>query len=470
MVKFRDVQLRLLGSLVSERADELCPNVIVQGYKSVGKSYTVSEYLKLLGIRYTNINCEDCITHKILLQRCLLNIIADSGIKYDHLNFMYKGLRAARTSVLCENFAYFLMLLEQFVVDTGYNDHHVLVLDRFDQCCDPTDELFASFLKLREYSVIRNISVIYITSHGDPREISTFSTPHVHFGPYSQAELTTILHDLQLGQLKNVSPAKSKLYWSQFAKLVVDLFYDHSGSDVLLLKDLCSKLWPKFAEPVELGRFQPSEFIQVYREIRDDVFNDDVVGNSMVNTYGETSVDETLTGSALSDLPYHSKFILLASYLASHVDPKSDLQLFSKMKSVKKQRARKNTEHIMKRDIDSRLLSAALFDLERLKAILSVIYRNESKSMANDNEILNLYQDLSERDLARKENEFATFTLNTNVDVNTQLATLVSLGLVTRTYALDILSSKIRWKCNVNWDTIEDISREIKFPIQNYAV
>lgn len=469
MVKFRDVQLSLLGSFITEIANELCPNVIVQGYKSVGKTYTVSQYLKLLGIKHTIVNCEDCITHKILLQRCLINFIADSGHKYDLLKFMYKGLQAARTSVLCENFAYFLMLMEQFIVDTGYGDHHVLVLDRFDQCCDPTDELFASFLKLREYSLIRNISVVYITSHGDPREILTFSTPHVSFGPYSQSELTAILQEQQLGQLKGVSADKLKAFWAQFAKLMVDLFYDHTGSDLLLLQDLCGKLWPKFAERVGLGQFQPTEFIQIYREIKDEVFNDEVVGNSVVNTYGEEQGDESGSGSALSDLPYHSKFILLASYLASHVDPKSDLHLFSRMKLVKKQKTKKQTEHITKKDIDSRLLSAALFDLERLKAILSVIYRNESKSMANDNEILNLYQDMSEREIARKDNEFATFTLNTTVDVNVQLATLASLGLLTRTYALDILSSKIRWKCNVNWDTIEDISREINFPIQNYA-
>lgn len=471
MIKFRDTQLDLLGCFISKDANELSPNVIVQGYKSVGKTFTVKNFLEELGVKHTFINCEDCITHKILLQRCLLNTIADSGVQYDVLNFMYKGLKAARTSVLCENFAYFLMLLEQFIVETGYSDHHILVLDRFDQCCDPTDELFASFSKLREYSAIRNISVVFITSHGDPREISTFSVPHVYFGSYTQDEVTTILQENQLGHLNNVSPDQESSFWAQFTKLVVDLFIDYTGSDLSLLEDLCLKLWPKFTEPVILGKFKPTEFLQIYREIKDQVFNDEVVSNSVVNTYGHGEEDELLTGSSLSDLPYHSKFILLASYLASHIDPKNDLQLFSKMKSIKKKKERKPTELITKKDIDSRLLSAAFFDLERLKAILSVIYRNESKSMSAENlEFFNLYQDLSERDLAKKEHEFATFTLNPSVDVNIQLSTLVSLGLISRTYALDILSSKIRWKCNVNWDVIDEISREILFPIYNYVV
>lgn len=470
MVKFRDTQLELLGAFVSKDSLQLCPNVLVQGFKSVGKTYTTQKYLELLDVKHTIINCDVCITHKILLQRCLTNIIADSGHSYDLLNFMYKGLRAARTSVLCENFAYFLMLLEQFIVETGYNEHHVLVLDRFDQCCDATDELFAEFLKLREYSLIRNISVIFITSHSDPREISTLSLPHIHFGPYSQDELTTILQNSQLGRLESVSDERSRSFWFQFAKIIVDLFIDYTGSDLSLLGDLCMKLWPKFQHAVDLGRFQANEFIQIYRELKEDIFNDNVISNSVVATYAQEEAEDELSG-ALSDLPYHSKFILLASYLASYVEPKNDLQVFSRISSNKKKRESRPTELITRRQIDSRLLTAGFFDLERLKAILSVIYRNESKTMSTENlEFFNLYQDLTEREIAKKENELATFTLNSSVDVNTQLSTLVSLGLISRTYALDILSSKIRWKCNVNWDIIESISQEIQFPISNYVL
>lgn len=467
---YRETQLALLNSFISADADQLAANVVVQGYKSVGKTYTVTKFLQEIAIKHTIIKCEDCITHKILLQRCLMNLIADSGVHYDVLNFTYKGLKAARASVLCENFAYFLMLLEQFIVETGYSEHHVLVLDRFDQCCDPTDELFASFLKLRELSVIRNISVVFITSHEDPREISTFSVPHVQFEPYSQEELTQILQNEPLGHLNNATPAQNTLFWSQFCKLIVDLFIDYTGSDLSLLQDLCTKLWPKFAEPVNLGKYRPSEFIQIYREIKDQVTHDNVIGNSVVETFGETGKDESFSGSSLSDLPYHSKFILLASYLASYIEPKNDRQYFSKLKAERKKRERKATEQITKKDIDSRLLSAAFFDLERLKAILSVIYRNESKTMSTEGlEFFNLYQDLTDRELAKKENELATFSLNASVDVNTQLSTLATLGLISRTYALDILSSKIRWKCNVNWDVIDELSREILFPILNYV-
>ena len=207
-------------------------------------------------------------------------------------------------------------------------------------------------------------------------------------------------------------------------------------------------------------------------DTRDQIFNDSIVSNSCITDYITKTEEVPSNVSPVADLPYHSKFLLIASYLASYVDPKSDLNVFSRMKTLKKRKERKTTESsISKKNINSRLLSASFFDLERLKAILSVIYRNESKSLSQDNqEYLNLYQDLTERELAKKDNEFATFTLNTTVDVNTQLSTLVSLGLINRTYALDILSSKIRWKCNVGWDIIESLAREILFPIENYIL
>ncbi|EEQ36622.1 hypothetical protein CLUG_00745 [Clavispora lusitaniae ATCC 42720] len=468
----REKELDLLSCFITK--EPLCssPNLVVQGYKSVGKTYTVLNYLHELGIKKSIVNCDECITQKILLQRCLMSIMAESGKEYDASNFMYKGLKAARTSVLCENFAYFLMSLEQFIVATGYNEPHVLVLDRFDQCCDPTDDLFSAFVRLQEHSVIRNISVIYITSHDDPREISTLSVPHIHFGPYSQDQLVEILQAKHSFHLNDVSPDEDVAFWRNFTKLIVDLFYDYTGSDLLLLSDLCHNLWHKFANPVNNGRYKPSEFLRLFRDIRDQIFNDSIVSNSCITDYITKTEEVPSNVSPVADLPYHSKFLLIASYLASYVDPKSDLNVFSRMKTLKKRKERKTTESsISKKNINSRLLSASFFDLERLKAILSVIYRNESKSLSQDNqEYLNLYQDLTERELAKKDNEFATFTLNTTVDVNTQLSTLVSLGLINRTYASDILSSKIRWKCNVGWDIIESLAREISFPIENYIL
>ncbi|GEQ71874.1 hypothetical protein JCM33374_g5560 [Metschnikowia sp. JCM 33374] len=478
-VDFRRNEQEILASFITGDTRTSVPNAIVSGYKSVGKTHVVLRHLDNLAIRRTVVNCDEFITQKILLQNCLHRIRADSGVDLStyHQKFTYKGLEAARLSLLCETFAHFLMALEQFVEETGYSEPHVLVLDRFDQCIDHTDDLFRSFVKFREYSTIRNISVVYIISHEEPTQLTTINVPHVRFAPYTLEQVTEIMSKCPFPEV--LRGEVDIAFWKKFAKLVVDLFFDYTGSDISLLKDIFQNLWPKFYGLVDPESPNQRDFLDIYRELKDEIVKDEVISNSTVTMYGSGFLEEDAS-VPLSDLTYHSKFILIAAYLASFTDQKTDTQLFSRLKTSKKRvgsrspkKSSKNSADagMSKSNIDARLLSASYFDLERLKAILSVIYRNESSTLSKDNqEYFNLYHELSERDLAKKENEFNTFTLNKSVDVNTQISTLADLGLISRTYSKDPLSTKIRWKCNIGWDVIDGISKEIGFPLSNYSI
>lgn len=483
LVSFRDRELKLLQAFITADASVLVPNLVVLGFKSVGKTHTVLRHLAQQGIRHTVINCDEFITQKIMLQKCLHNFRLDSGVDLStyHQQIMYKGLEAARISLICETFAHFLTALEQFITETGYSEPHVLVLDRFDQCLQHTDDLFRSFLKFREYSTITNVSVVFITSHDLPREIATIAVPHIHFLPYLPEQATQILIGDPFPEV--VDGLLDPNFWANFAKLMVDLYFEYTGSDISLLRNICHKTWPMFVEPILEGTHQDTNFLKIYRDIKDKLLQDNVFSSSLVVEYPSRVSERPGGHKKYSDLPHHSKFILIAAYLASYGDPKSDIHLFSRLKSLKKGSPRKNPKSspsksgantpslLHSSEVDSRLLSAAYFDLERLKAILSVIYRNESKTLARNNqEYFNLYHQLSERDLARKENEFSTFTLNKNVDVNAQIASLVSLGLISRTYALDTLSARIRWKCNVGWDVIAKVAEQVQFPLATYTI
>lgn len=465
-LRYREHELQLLSSFIANDAAISASHLIVQGYKSVGKTLVVRRFLEDIEIKRSIVNCDEFLTQKLLLQKCLHKIRQDSGVDLStyQQKFMYKGLEAARESVLCETFSQFLMTLQQFFTETNYTSPHVLVLDRFDQCLDQTNDLFRAFLRLREYSTISNLIVVFITSHEDPREISPFSIPHVYFRPYNQEELVSIMASTHPEEVDQGLIEKS--VWQSFSKLVIDLIYDYTGTDVSLIKDITAKLWPKFYAKYNLGGNKSGDFLKIFRSLRDEIFQDDIITNSTVTVYGSKSNDAKSSNATLNDLPYHSKFILIASYLASYTEVKQDIQLFSRVKTAKK-RPSKNKSN----KADAHFMSAAYFDLERLKAILSVIYRNESTTLSRNNQnFFNLYHDLSEKDLARKESEFSTFTPNKTVDINTQISTLLSLGMLARTYSLDALSARIRWKCNVNWEVISNIAREIGFPLHNYVL
>lgn len=478
LVQCRDLELDLLSSFITYDAVTLVPSLIVHGYKSVGKTYTVETHLKTLGVKHTIIKCDESITKKLLLQRCLKRIRTDSGVdlsKYNQI-FNYKGIEVTNVSKLCETFINFVSSLEQFIEETGYNDHHVLVLDRFDQCMESINDLLLGFLRLQEQSKIKNITVILIVSSEDIREITTNATPRLYFGAYLQSDIITILQSNRFCSFgKNYSSKEVSEFWNQYTKAIVDTFFSYTGPDLTLIKDICQKLWPSFVQPILSGKYSIHDFVKIYRDNRDLFTSETVVNNSFVEDLDNKGKSLHVDNTAVSDLPLQSKFILIASYLASYNEAKNDLHLFSRVKVTKERKKKalpsKNKNGFLTKEIlDAKLFSPNYFDLERLLAIVSVIYRNESDSLHNRTESLSLSLELPEQNIINREKEFSTFTLNSSIDLNSQIASLASLGLLTRTYALDILSSKVRWKCNISWPMVEAIAKDINFPLQNYLI
>lgn len=461
----REQETGILASFLSKDPELLAPALVVSGYKSIGKTHTVGTYLRSAGIGHTFVQCDECITKRLLLQRCLKRVAASLGPK----------CAPEASALLCEGLSSFMVTLEGMLAELG-QQNHVLVLDRFDQCIEHATDLFVALLRLHETSRVQNLSIVFITSSEDPSEIITNPVPHVFFRPYSVEEVVEILQQEQLCffDREDLDGRSGNDFWKQYAKIIVDLFFAYTGSDLVLLTDICKKLWGGFIAPVLDGTYAQREFVKVYRESRALFNNDNIINNSSIVEYSTLQEESELGSVNVSDLTYHCKFILIASYLASFVEPKHDLHFFSRIKANKGKVRRRNTAkakngYLSKDDIDNRLLSPNYFDLERLRAIVSVIYRNEAETLNKSNlEFSNFYQDYTEAELAKKDEEFAKFTFNPNIDMNSLIATLASLGLITRTYALDVLSSKIRWKCNLSWPMVEDICTDINFPILHY--
>lgn len=469
-VKCRDDQIDLLNSFISNDAAINVPSLIVHGQKSIGKTYTVEKFLSSLGIRKTVIRCDECVTKKLLLQRCLRMIRNDSGVdltKYNQI-FNYKGILVTNFGKLCETFTNFAISLEQFFEETNYEEPHVLVLDRFDECIDSINDVFLGFLRLQEFSKIKNMTIVFIMSGDDPKEVITNMVPHVFFPQYSQEQVVDILQSNALCLLPSVdlNTDSHNNFWKQYAKMIVDSYFPYTGSDMNLLVELCYKLWPHFTGPIKSGLYKSSDFIKIFRDKRELLTDSSILNSSNIVSYDDTK--SLLGTNTVADLTVHSKFLLIASYLASHVEPKYDLQVFSRVKVGTKKRRSNKKGDVSKAAMTSRLLTTNYFDLERLLAILSVIYRNESEFLNGDLDDVRLLYNKSERDIALKNHEISIFSINSNIDINCQIATLVSLGLLVRTSTLDILSAKVRWKCNISWETALNISKELNFPLHHY--
>ncbi len=143
-------------------------------------------------------------------------------------------------------------------------------------------------------------------------------------------------------------------------------------------------------------------------------------------------------------LPYYTKYLLSAAYLASYNPARQDLAFFTKA-SEKKRRKRgggtavshfRPSKH---RKIQRRLLGPQAFVLERLLAIFHAIVPHTVASGS--------------------------------ADVLTQVATLANLRLLARTASGgDILDAGTKWRVNVGWEYIRELARSLRFDIENYLV
>lgn len=476
---YRSKEVDLLSAFITDDIRTTVPALIVHGYKSIGKTYTLDSFFNSrlsTGVKKTIIRCDECVTKRVLLQRCLKRIREDSGIpksKYSE-NVSYRGGEVTNFGGVCENFENFIIAMEQFIDETGYNEPHVLVLDRIDQCMEIADDLYTAFNRLHEQSTVKFLTTVLVISGDLPKEIVTSGVPQVFFKAYESEQVLDILQSQQLCQFNaNLRiPVNVQVdFWNQYTKIIVDLFFSYTGSNMNVLIDICYELWEHFTKPIESGRYQPQDFLKIYREIRTSILDDNVFSQSQVEPYNETESNKTNSSSSF-DLPVHSQFILMACYLASLIEPKNDLQMFSKLKTLRAEKSNKKSspskssskrQQMTRQNIDTRLLTPGTFELERMLSILTVIYRNESSSLSASIERLHMIEEENDN----WDKELATFTLNADIDVNSQLATLASLGLVQRTSS-DVLSSQARWKCNMSWSTAESIAKELNFPLKTY--
>ncbi|CAX40210.1 origin recognition complex subunit, putative [Candida dubliniensis CD36] len=477
-VKERDEEIDLLNAFVNKNPRLSSPCVIVHGYKSIGKTFTVTKFLKALGLKFSTVNCDECVSKKILLRRCFDRIRIDSGRQIGPINTRSDLAKYGNTG---DSFSTFLSALELFADEFGYrDDHHVLLLDRFDQCFEYVNDLLAGFTRLKESSSLQNFTVIVVVAGEDPKEIVTLSNPHVYFKVYNETQIISILQQNRLCKFDDTldnSPESIEFY-NQYVKAIVDMFYSYTGSDMSLLIDFTKRLWDPFIEPIRQGRLQITEFVKCLKEGMHLFTDEDVVSNSGVIEFKTLQWEQQMShGGHVQDLPLHSKFFLLASYLASYGNQRNDLHKYSKVKVVKykKRQSTKSAKvtkgHMSKESIDTRLLSANFVDLERILAILSVIYRNYAPSLNHSDKDELLYMDdrIIENE-EKKESERSRFTLTRNIDLSNQIATLFSLGLLSKTNSSDILTAKVRWKCNIDWDTAEGIAKSVNFPIAEFMI
>ncbi|KAJ1563483.1 Origin recognition complex subunit 5 [Nowakowskiella sp. JEL0078] len=224
----------------------------------------------------------------------------------------------------------------------------------------------------------------------------------------------------------------------------VSLLYDTFRAPSQYLDELryhATLFFPKYIEPIKQGKATKQQVgklaknVEIYlREAIDKMYMREISEVDLKNiekmhidsnnpTYIKKIVQYDL------ELPFFTKYLLIAAYLASYNPKKLDSRYFSRIGEGKR---RKGKEPIQK--IRQQLLGPKSFTIERM---LAIFYSIIDRSMEH------------------------------SIDIESQIASLVSLKLLTKISRSDQLDG-LKCKCNASFGLIHEIAEGIKFDLRNF--
>ena len=260
----------------------------------------------------------------------------------------------------------------------------------------------------------------------------------------------------------STSDEDSEWLWARFVAAIWDSLGQTAARDVVSFRQVCSRLWKPFIQPILDGHYGAREFSKLTVRNKSLLQSEAALADSIVpiaptapnikTTQGypstisctESSLTAISNTASSYTLPYYPSYLLIAAYLASHNMPKHDVTLFSKS-SLSKRRKRGGgtalTPHRVSkhRKVLRKLLGPQLFPLERLLAIFHSIVPQT----------------------------FATG----GADIMCQFATLVGLKLVVKSGGGgDVLEGGAKWRVNVGFEFVRELARGVGFDVERYLI
>jgi len=358
-----------------------------------------------------------------------------------------------------------------------------------------------------------DLTTIFIVTSPRPHFLHNPGAPHIQFPSYTKAEALAILalspppiyptkttnaNDIDMdidsedddSHLHPTTKETSDLY-TRLLSAVWDTFAKHSGRDLLSFRHLAHTIWPRFTLPIREGTHSVKGFQKLLLAQR-ALFRDEtllvpnIVSVPLPSASSAQAQPANATPSKLAPksaqialakpiqivtppLPYASRILLVAAYLASYTPARLDPVLFSKSSSLAKKRRKglagtavKSRPGVEKRrKINRTLLGPQAFVVERLLAIFSAVRAEagaERRAWGGERG----------RGMGMGGGEQAQ---GGAADVLSAIATLASLRLLVKTSAgADVLEGSAKWKVNVGWEVVRGVGRSVGIEVGEWVV
>ncbi|KAG8508453.1 Origin recognition complex subunit 5, partial [Galemys pyrenaicus] len=373
MVLCRESQVSTLQSLFGERHHFSFPSIFIYGHTASGKTYVTQTLLNTLELPHAFVNCVECFTLRLLLEQIL-----------NKLSHHHSSEDGCSTQITCETFNDFVRLFKQVTKAENLNSQTVyIVLDKAEYLRDMDANLLPGFLRLQELTD-RNVTVIFLSEIVWEKfrpNTGCFEPFVLYFPDYSIGNLQKILsHDHP--------PEYSADFYAAYINILLGVFYTVCR-DLKELRYLAVLNFPKYCEPVVKGEASERDTRKLWRNIEphlkkamQTVYLREISSSQWEKLQKDDTDSGQLKGlSAYThvELPYYSKFILIAAYLASYNPARTDKRFF-----LKHHGKIKKTNFLKKHEKTSNhLLGPKPFPLDRLLAILYSIVDSRVAPTAN---------------------------------------------------------------------------------------
>ncbi|TAQ90836.1 hypothetical protein B7494_g832 [Chlorociboria aeruginascens] len=402
-------------------------NLVLYGLEATGKSAITKFLLEALSssntineasepgietrLRYAIIKSRECISGRHLLEATL--------------GAVAKATEWEGNIPRCENLA-------QLVVEVRRILEGWRPLDR--------DEV-----KKQRFVLIPNLTSVFITTSPRPNFLHCPGAPHIQFPAYTKPELLQILSQTDPKPPLPNGLKETKDVWTRFCSAIWDTLAKHSGRDIISFRATSLRLWPSFIAPILNGTYTCHQFSRLL------VFNRHLFQNTNLlvpNIVSNPSLPATLPNAPGigTQLPYYSRLLLVAAYLASYNPPRTD-QLFFMKTSASKRRKRGGGTALSKgrpgvtkhRKISRKLLGPQAFVLERMTAIFHALREDADATKRGKG------------------------VVSGAADIQMGIATLASMRLLIRMGGAngDAMEGGSRWRVAVGWEVVRGVARSL---------
>jgi origin recognition complex subunit 5 len=366
----------------------------------------------------------------------------------------------------CENISALVVHLQRLLKG---GQKFVLVFDGVDKQRDAPPTLLPALARLGEYvckapvrpMVVANIllqvpdlTTVVLVQHPTPFLLHHTGIPHLYFPPYSRDQSIHIV-SLKPPDIFTEAPPPELEYddevheedkawlWPRFCAAVWDSLGQNVARDLVSFREVCDRLWRPFVAPIVKGEFGTRDFSRLLVHQRKLFQDEKILLDNIITTVSQPSI---LSEAKAPELPYYSKWLLIAAYLASFNPAKLDAIYFMKASERKRKKkgggtARSGGRPSQNRKIPRHLLAPSQFTLDRLLSILHAILPHD---------------------------------LRTTIDIYTQISTLSMLKLLTRGTGIgsaDPLEPGSKWRVGaaVTWEYVQSLARGLKFDVADYV-